>query len=170
MRKLDIKTGDRYNRLTIIEEVESRGKIRIRFFKCKCDCGNHTIVSLRNLRRGITKSCGCYNIESLKKNKTKHSHTINKIMSSEYISWCSMKQRCYNPNRKNYKNYGGRGITICDEWLNSFENFYKDMGKRPEGTTIDRINPNGNYEPSNCRWSTKKEQNMNRRNVRHKSN
>jgi len=80
-----------------------------------------------------------------------------------YKTWCNMKQRCNNPNQPKYKNWGGRGIKVCDRWLNSFENFIQDMGERPQGTSIDRINVNGNYEPNNCRWATIKEQNNNKR-------
>jgi hypothetical protein len=164
--RLDIKTGDRYNRLTIIREVEPQiiknfARIRRRF-ECKCDCGNIWIGNLFALRNGTTKSCGCYNLEK----KTTH----NKKHTKEYRVWLNMKTRCYNPKDISYKNYGGRGIRVCDRWINSFENFYTDIGPKPNPEySIDRIDVNGNYEPSNCKWSTIIEQNMNRRNVRHKS-
>ena len=166
MRKLDIKIGDRYNRLTIVEEVYHPKR---RTFKCKCDCGNYKIISLTHMRSGIAKSCGCYSIEF----RTKHNHAHNDNITSEYTAWSNMKSRCNNPKFKQYKDYGGRGIKVCDRWLNSFKNFIDDMGKKPGPEySIDRYpNNDGNYEPSNCRWSTSSEQLKNRRKyVRHKSN
>lgn len=165
MVKLEIKSGDRYNKLTIIKEVERYkppvGKVK-RQFECECDCGNKTIVRLTNLRTSTTKSCGCWKLNTTKiigKENTKHGLTRTRT----YNSWQSMKYRCLNPNSRGYEHYGGRGITICDRWLNSFQNFLEDMGERPLGTSIDRIDVNGNYEPSNCKWSTHKQQNNNRR-------
>lgn len=165
MGKLQIKTGERYNKLKIIEEVsgykQPSGQVK-RQFKCICDCGNKVIVRLSHLRSSITKSCGCWKLSVTsdrgKKNKT---HGLSK--SRTYKSWRMLKERCNNPKTKGYEYYGGRGIRVCDRWLNSFENFYNDMGIRPLGKTIDRINVNGNYEPSNCRWATPSEQTLNQR-------
>jgi hypothetical protein len=153
--KLLIKQGDRYGRLIIVSEVNHPER---RTFKCKCDCGNNKIIALTRLRSGITKSCGCYELEG----KTKHKHAPNGKATRTYVTWCNMKTRCNNPNVPYYKNYGGRGIIVCERW-NEFKNFLEDMGERPLGTTIDRINVNGNYEPFNCKWSTPKEQINNRR-------
>lgn len=152
----------RYNKLTIIEEtIDINTKYNRKMVICKCDCGNIITTRLSSVKSGNTKSCGCYKNEITKKiglNNKKHGMSFSK----EHNSWKSMKDRCLNTNHIFYKNYGGRGIKVCDRWINSFENFYQDMGKRPLGKTLDRINVNGNYEPSNCRWATIEEQNKNK--------
>ena len=131
-------------------------------YKCICDCGDIVYVKGCHLRSGHTKSCGCLNVEKNKKLHTKHGKRYTRL----YRIWLNMKDRCYNKNNLSYKNYGGRGIKICDEWLHDFVNFYNwsmTNGYKDE-LTIDRINVNGNYEHSNCRWATTKQQNNNRRN------
>ena len=151
------------NKWKIISETEpyivpSTGKKQRRVI-AQCECGTIKPVFYTYIKSGRSKSCGCLQRDKWKNINTKHLlHN-----TTEYSSWCNMKTRCTNPNFKQYKDYGGRGITICKEWLDSFEQFYKDMGPKPKGMTLDRIDNNKGYEPLNCKWSTYSEQNKNRR-------
>jgi hypothetical protein len=161
--KITINSGEKYGNLTVLKEVESIidtfGQT-VRIFSCICICGNIKKVRMNGFRTGKIKSCGCSRINRIV-TSTK-THGLSK--SSEYRSWYAMKARCSNPNYKNYKYWGGRGIKVCDRWFNSFENFIQDMGRKPANTSLDRIDNDGNYESVNCRWATKTEQQNNRRN------
>lgn len=128
-------------------------------WECLCDCGAVVVCKTYNLMNGHTRSCGCLR----KALPVKHGHARNNKPTRTWRAWCDMKRRCENRNRADYRLYGGRGITVCDRWK-VFENFLADMGEKPEGRTLGRINNNGNYEPGNCRWETAFEQGGNKRN------
>ena len=155
-RKVKDRTGEVFGLLTAIEDTGKR-KYGKPIWKCICECGNFNEVPIYHLRSGHTKSCGC-----LVGSNKKHGHSPVISKTPTYISWDCMKQRCLNPKNISYKNYGGRGIMICERWM-VFENFLADMGERPEGMTLDRIDNDGHYEPSNCKWSTWNDQASNRR-------
>lgn len=153
-------TGNRYGRLLVKECVQKEGK---RKYKCLCDCGNEVVVLANQLKSGNTKSCGCYKIENAIEKATIH----GKSKTPLYMIWNGMKSRCFNKNNKHYKDYGGRGITICKDWCN-FENFYNWSvnNNYHKGLSIERIDVNDDYKPENCKWITISEQNENKRNNR----
>lgn len=157
---LDI-TGQRYGRLVGIRLLDKRGKATI--WEMQCDCGAVTKVALGSVRFGLTKSCGCLKTESTLARLTKHGHSPAKGSSTTYICYNLMKRRCCDKNNQDWRHYGGRGIKVCDRWLESFANFLADMGEKPKGLTLDRKDNNGNYEPGNCRWISRKEQSRNTR-------
>lgn len=158
-------TGKKFGRLLVIK-MSGQNKNGHALWLCKCDCGNERSFFGSNLRDGKTLSCGCYRDEKNSENNSTHGCARPGRVMSEYLSWQQMKSRCTNPNNPAYDRYGGRGIKICDRWINSFENFYADMGPKPGPEySLDRWpnNESGNYEPSNCRWGTDEEQCKNRR-------
>lgn len=152
-------TGQRFERLLVTKPIRITD-VEALHYECLCDCGNVVIVRAQNLRKGLTRSCGCLRKETSKKVNLQHgmSHT------SIHNVWMGMLGRCENPTNQAYKDYGGRGIKVCERW-HSFENFLEDVGLPPQtGLSLDRFpNNDGDYEPGNVRWATKKEQANNRR-------
>lgn len=165
MSKVHDLSEMKFNRLTVIKRAENNKYNRAQWL-CKCDCGNTIVVSGNALLKYNTKSCGCLKIESSKQTKNKkHGMTNTRL----FHCWSAMKDRCINEHNQAYKNYGGRGITVCDEWLHNFQSFYDWSMEHgyTDDLTIDRIDVNGNYCPENCRWITRDEQQRNKRNNRY---
>jgi hypothetical protein len=153
--KLTDRLGQRYGRLLVTERAPNKSETDTNArWKCLCDCGRETTQYGQDLNKGKVISCGCWNEEK----RFKHGLANTPV----HRVWIGMRSRCNNPKAREYVNYGGRGIKVCERW-DSFENFVADMGVRPEGYSIDRINNDGNYEPSNCRWATTTQQLNNRR-------
>jgi len=166
-KPMDI-TNRVYGRLTAVKHL-GKNTSGLHHWLCKCECGNETTAVTAELNRGKVQSCGCLfrelSAKRTAKIAAKHGNCTRTSRSSEYDAWRSMKQRCLNPNYKQWKDYGGRGIQICQEWADSFDAFLADVGKKPEPhLTLDRIDNNGNYEAGNVRWADRTTQSRNRRN------
>lgn len=156
--------GKKFGRLIIIKRVEN-DQWGHSMWLCLCNCGMEKIITSHSLRDGVTRSCGCFNTEQITKRSTKHGHSLRSKMSRRYKTWAGMIQRCTNPNDKRWKDYGGRGIIVCERWL-KFKNFLDDMGEAPGGLQIERIKNGLGYFKENCEWATRKQQARNKRSNR----
>lgn len=154
--------GQKFGKLTVIA-IHSRDKRKNLLWACQCECGGNTVANAYDLRVGKVKSCKCLSKRGM--HTTHGMARSGSKRSKEYNIWAAMLQRCNNPNDPNYSRYGGRGVTVCDEWK-SFENFYADMGDKPEGKSLDRIDNDKGYNKENCEWRSLHEQSRNKRSTK----
>jgi len=166
--------GRSFGRLTVIERAPSQshnGRTRAQWL-CQCVCGQTAVVLGEVLKRGCTRSCGCLRTETTVARSTKHGYRVHKGPNRlrEYEIWANAKSRCFDPRTKGFQYWGGRGITMCEEWKNDFAAFFRDMGPCPPGRTLDRADNDGPYAPGNCRWATWHEQRMNQRRMKPRQN
>lgn len=165
MSRIQNITGETFNRLTAKEYMYTE-KGKSSTWMCQCTCGKEISVELSSLRNGNTQSCGCLRLERTREKNTSH----NKSHTSEYYAWDNMKRRCQNKNNPEYKNYGARGIEVCESWSSSFENFLEDMGEKPrKNLSLDRIDNDKGYYKENCRWADMSTQAINQRNPNNES-
>ncbi len=162
-----VTKGSGANFIDITGQVFGEWKVLSRFgtskkveWTCQCSCGSVKVVKGTDIRFGKSKSCGCL---AKKLTEERKKSSLSKLHSTTYNSWCGMKQRCLYTKHPQYKDYGGRGVKVCSQWLNDFEQFLKDLGPKPDGMSLDRIDVNADYSPANCKWSTRSEQSNNTR-------
>lgn len=160
---MDDLTGERFGRLTIVKHTigPKGGPGRV---ECVCDCGEPKSARTKNVVQGLVKSCGCMLRDHGRFMAKEYATTHGLSGTPTYQAWKNMRNRCYNPTNISYPYYGGRGIQVCERWRNSYPAFLTDMGERPEGSQIDRIDPDGDYTPENCRWDDRTTRYTTRRN------
>jgi hypothetical protein len=159
--RVEVNPGAIFGRWKVVRYL-GKGPSRSCMYLCRCECGTERSIRATVLNTGRTKSCGCLGLQNAHAACFKHGHATDGRQSTEYSTWDAMIQRCTNSKNKRFHDYGGRGISVCERWMR-FDNFLADMGTRPPGMTLDRKNNDGNYEPGNCRWTTRRQQQLNQR-------